>query len=401
MPFTFLAWLLLAIAAAGAFIWVVFLVRMTRMMMVSRSVRDGLDLAIPDGGWPSLSIVVPAHNEEDMIDDCARLLRGQAYDNLEIVFVLDRCTDRTAARLAPHAAADPRIVVVENDSCPDDWAGKCYAARLGARRATGRWLLFTDADTQFDRLLTRASVALALDRDLVLLSMLSTLTFKHRFERIAQLAAAVMLLIMFPVGRSNAAKRPRPFANGQFMLFRRDWYDRVGGHEAVKDALLEDLALARQIHSHAGRSEVLFADGMLLCSMYETLRDFESGWKRIFIEACGRKPLRLRKQGWRMFAFGAALPIIQIGALAAAAAVAATGSAPLAIAMVATVLVGLGAEAAVLLRITARARAPRRAVLYFPLGCLVVARILLGASRDLRRRRPLIWGRKQYVLEPR
>jgi len=396
-----IAWLLLAISVGAVVFWIVLLVRMTMMLLDRPTVRDGIDLPAPEDGWPTLSIIVPAHDEEQMIDACASLLREQDYENLQIVFVLDRCTDNTAALLARHAAADSRIVVIENETCPDDWTGKCNAARRGAERATGDWLLFTDADTRFDPQLARAAVAIARDRDLALLSLLSTLTFEHRFERIAQVAAAMTLLKLYPIQRADRTRSPRPFANGQFMLFRRDWYDRIGGHEAVKDALLEDIAAAKLIAGHGGRSSVLFADGMLMCSMYDSLAAFEAGWRRVFIEACARKPGRLRQWSRRVLAFGTAMPVFQVATVAAATAVAITGDPPLAGAMAATVLAGWGAQAAVLLRIHALAHAPLRAILLYPLGCLIVGRILASAARDLELGRPIVWGRRHYVLEPR
>ncbi|MCH7797194.1 MAG: glycosyltransferase [Planctomycetes bacterium] len=395
------AWVLLAVCAAAVAIWIVLLVRINMMLVDRPTVRDGIDLPAPPDGWPSLSIIVPAHDEQDMIDGCATLLREQEYENLQIVFVLDRCTDNTAAVLARHARADPRIVVIENESCPEDWAGKCNAARIGAEHATGDWLLFTDADTRFDPQLARAAVALARERDLALLSLLSTLTVEHRFERIAQVAATMTLLELYPIHRTDRTKSPRPFANGQFMLFRRDWYDRIGGHDAVKDALLEDIAAAKLIARHGGRGSVLFADGMLMCSMYDSPAAFDAGWRRVFIEACARRPARLRKWSRRTLAFGAAMPVLQVAALITAAGLASAGDPPLAIAMAATVLVGWAAQTAVLLRVYALARAPLRTILLYPLGCLIVGRILARAARDLELGRPIVWGRKEYVLEPR
>ncbi len=395
------AWLLLALCGAGLALWGVIVVRMTLMRLGSQTVREGLGLPAPEAGWPRLSIIVPVHNEERLLDGCVRSLREQAYERLEMVFVLDRCTDGTAAVLAKHAAADPRIVVVENDSCPDDWAGKCYAAQRGAQRASGDWMLFTDADTRFDPGLARASMALAHDRGLALLSLLSTLTFDHLFERVAQLAAAINLLILYPVARVSRARRPRPFANGQFMLFRRDWYERIGGHTAVKDCLLEDIAAARLVHAHGGRSAVLFADDMLRCSMYETLADFETGWKRIFIEACNRKHDRLRKWGWRTLANGVVLPVIQLSTLVTAPFVAMSGDLPLGAAMILIVVAGWILQTSVLLRLSTVARAPRLAVLLYPLGCWIVGRVLLSGARDLRRNRPVVWGGRRYVLKPR
>jgi prepilin-type processing-associated H-X9-DG protein len=396
-----IAWVLLALSVGGLIFWGVLLYRMTLMLIGARKVSDGVGLPAPQGGWPKLSIIVPAHNEEEMIGECARLLRAQDYEDLEIVFVLDRCTDGTAAALAPHAAADSRVVVIENDTCPEDWAGKCHAAHLGAQRATGQWLLFTDADTQFAPELARAAMALALARGLALLSLWSTLTYAHPFERIAQLAASMYLMIMYPITRAHGTEQPRPFANGQFMLFDRAWYDRMGGHAAVKDDLLEDIAAARQVHSQGGRTNVLFADGMLMVSMYETLAAFETGWKRIYIEACNRRPARLRKWARRTFWSGAALPVLQLATLIAAPFVVASGDTPLAAAMVGVVLAGWAAQLVVLWRATTLAHAPRRSMLFYPFGCRIVARVMSAAARDLARGEPVVWGGRRYVLEPR
>ncbi len=395
------AGLLLGFSVIGLIIWVSWLVRTSLMRIGSKTVREGLHLPAPQGGWPRLSIIVPVHNEERLIDTCASSLRGLDYEKLQIVFVLDRCTDDTAKLLAVHAAADPRIVVVTNETCPDDWAGKCYAAHRGAERASGDLMLFTDADTWFDPRLARAAVALVHARDLALLSLLSTLTFDHLFEQVAQVAASVKLLSLYPIERVNRSRRPRPFANGQFLLFRRDWYDRIGGHAALKDNLLEDIAAARRVDAHGGHSAVVFADGMLMCSMYESLAEFEQGWKRIFIEACNRKPGRLRKWAARTLVIDVGLPLVQLVTLASAPAVAATDDVPLALAMALTVLTGWAFQGAVLWRFHTMARAPRRAILLYPLGCLIVGRVMLAGARDLKRRRPVVWGGKRYVLTPR
>ncbi len=395
-----IAWLLLGLAAAGAFYWGVLLVRLSIMFVGAKSARDGLGMPLPDGS-PLVSVIVPVHNEAQFIDRCARGLREQDYENLQLVFVLDRCTDRTAELLAPHAAADPRVVVVENESCPEDWSGKCHAAHGGAEHATGEWLLFTDADTAFEPRLARASIALAHAEDLALLSLLSTLTYDHSFEQIAQLAASIHLSILYPIHRVDRSRRPRPFANGQFLLFKRAWYERIGGHAALKDHLLEDIAAARMVDAQGGDTVVAFADGMLSCSMYESLAAFESGWKRIFIEACNRKPGRLRKWGWRTLAGGVLVPVVQVATLAGAAVAAMLGDPTLAAGMVLAVAVGVALQVTVLLRVARRTRAPFRTVLLYPLGSLVVGRVMLSAARDLQRGEPIVWGGKRYVLDPR
>jgi GT2 family glycosyltransferase len=375
-----IAWPLIALSALGIWFWGAVWFRLGRWLARDPSVRRGLDLDPPAGGWPTVSIVVP----------------------VEIVFVLDRCTDRTAELLAAHARADDRVrIVTTGGRPPAGWTGKCHAARHGASHATGEWLLFADADTRFDPELVRAAVALAAHRDVGLLSVLSTLTTGRRFERLAQPVASMYLMRLYPITRVDRGDRSRPFANGQFLLFRRDWYTRIGGHEAVRDRLLEDIALARRVHHHGGRTAVLLADGMLRCSMYGSWDAFRSGWKRIFIEACKRKPGRLRKNAVRVLAAGVVLPAVQVATLLVAAGLARDGDAPLATSLAAVVLGGIVVQGSALARVYRLSGAPLGAAAGFCLGSWLVARIMLEGARDLRARAEVRWGGISYALEPR
>lgn len=408
---TILAFTLLPGCVAALLYWIVVWFRVRQVERDRPTVRAGLDLIAPAAGWPRVSIVIPAHNERRVIDACAASLRRQDYHNLEIIFVLDRCTDETRDLLRPHKEADPRIVVIENDHCPADWAGKCHAAQLGASRATGDWLLFTDADTEFDPSLCRATVAIALDQNLGLLSLLSTLTHEKSHELIAQPVAGFNLMRLYPIRRvvrdsRTEGRRPmRPFANGQFMLFSREWYEKVGRHEAVRDDLLEDLALARRVHEMNGRLLTLLADGMLRCSMYDSMASFKTGWKRIFIEACNRSPRRLRRYGWRVFINGVAAPAVQLASLTTSITLLVRNDwwlPTLAGASLGAIAVaGILTQAAALVRLYRLSAAPVRAAMLYPAGCWILSRILFDGARDLKTRRPVRWGGRQYILEPR
>lgn len=406
-PLLFVAWILLAACAAGLGVWLAIVFRTLRMMRGQPTVRAGLDLPVPEGpagqdpDWPVVSIIVPAHDEEHTIDACVASLRAQRYPFLEFIIVTDRCTDGTRAALRPHEESDRRVIVIENDSCPPDWAGKCNAAAIGAARATGTYLLFTDADTVFDPLLVRAAVALAHHRGLGLLSLLSTLTFARAYERVVQPVASMLLVGMYPIDRVNRSRRPRPFANGQFMLFERSWYERIGGHEAVKDDLLEDIAFARLLDDSGGRGGLYLADGMLVCSMYDSLAALRLGWKRIFIEACRRTPGRLRKHAVRTLAVGIALPVIQAAALVLGGLLAVRGHPRLGAALAAIAAAGWMTQLLGLIHIYGIIGAPRAGAVLHPVGSWIVGTILLRGASDLVHRHPIPWAGRLYVVEPR
>jgi GT2 family glycosyltransferase len=385
-------------------LWMVLAIRAVREWRCALFIADALRLpAIP---LPLLTVVIPAHNEELMAANCARSVLASDYPSLELIFVLDRCTDGTRAVLEPIAAADPRLRIVENSSCPTDWAGKCNAARVGADNARGELILFTDADTHFDPKLLRASVQLLRSRALSMLSLFSAPTHNHWFEMVVQPVTSLMLLKLFPMKRANAATGRRPFANGQFMLFERSAYQALGGHAAVKDDLLEDLAFARRMKRAKMEQGVAVSDGMLVVSMYDSWKAFQTGWKRIYIESCRRNPARMRKEALQLLVIVVAMPAIRTASVILAAIALLDGhpmDAGTRAFAVGALAVGIAApiiRLATLAWIHRTASFPVWSALLFPGAAIAVARIFFDGARDLHARTPVRWGGREYLLEP-
>lgn len=396
---------ILAIASVTeCVLWMVLAIRAVREWRCALFIADALRLpAIP---LPLLTVVIPAHNEELMAPNCARSVLASDYPALELIFVLDRCTDGTRAALEPIAAVDSRLRIVENSSCPADWAGKCNAARVGADNARGELILFTDADTHFDPRLLRASVQLLRSRALSMLSLFSSPTHKHWFEMVVQPVTSLMLLKLFPMKRANAATGRRPFANGQFMLFERSAYQALGGHAAVKDDLLEDLAFARRMKRAKMEQGVAVSDGMLVVSMYDSWKAFQTGWKRIYIESCRRNPARMRKEALQLLVIVVAMPVIRTASVLLAAIALLNGDSLDAGARafaVGALAVGIAAPVirlATLAWIHRTASFPVWSALLFPGAAIAVARIFFHGARDLHARTPVRWGGREYLLEP-
>lgn len=358
------------------------------------SLRSGLKDSVEES---PLSIVVPAHNEERVIGTCIDSLLAQRWQDLEVIVVADRCTDATESIVSERAARDPRLKLISNRECPQSWAGKCHAARLGAEYASGGWIAFVDADTQAHPDLMTAAVTEASRRETGLLSLLSDLTSNHWFERSTQPAAMMALLSMFPPDAVNRDDRSRTFANGQFMLFDREWYDRIGGHAAVKNDLLEDIAFAGHISKAGGRVNILRSDGLLSCSMYGSHEDFLRGWMRIFLEATRRKCRVLRKQAFRQLLFGIYLPVLCMLAIVFGSLIGGD------LGWTARILgaAGLVSQVIALLAVYRVARQPLWTVLLYPIGTWEVASVMRWADRTLRNREPVQWCGREYVIEPR
>jgi len=367
--------------------------------------RAGLDLPVDED--LCVCLVVPAHNEEEALPRLVRSLRAQDLPNARFVLALDRCTDGTASAARSAIGDDDRFEIIEVSTCPEDWAGKVNAAWMGVQQSQAarqaEVLVFTDADCVFEPGCLRACAALLEARKLDLLSLLSTLRCRHWFEHVCQPAAMLELMRLFPLHRANRNDGShRAFANGQFMMFRAEAYHRVGGHEAVREALLEDIAFARlmTLPRHGMRTGLLLADGMVRCAMYETWQQFRDGWKRILIESCGRKSSRLRSAAWRGRLASVGLPTGTFLCLLAAVFVSGL-SEPVRLGVVGVSAAGLIVWLTTLVLIARAAHAPVWSVPLHVIGGWLVGAIELEGACDLVAGRPTRWGGREYVLEDR
>ncbi len=394
--------LLTAASLALGVYWSVGLWQVIRTMRTLPTARAGLALPAPD---LSVCVVVPAHNEERTIGHLVASLRGQDHPRMRVVLALDRCTDATASVARAAIGGDDRFEVLEVAECPDDWAGKVNAVWTAVTRSPAAresdLLLFADADTTFHRGCVRATAALLQQRGLALLSLMSTLTADRWFERIVQPAAGLELMYQYPLLRASRPTDRRAFANGQFILLRADAYRRIGGHEAVREHLLEDLALAREAARHGLPAALLLADGMLICRMYETWAEFRRGWKRIYTECANRRPTRLRRAALRVAIVNGLLPLAAAACLGVAFSQRDLGPAWATAVPMTVAGVGLIVWLAAMVAIYRLSAAPLWSALLHPFASFPVASILAEAARDLRSRTPTQWGGRSYVRESR
>jgi cellulose synthase/poly-beta-1,6-N-acetylglucosamine synthase-like glycosyltransferase len=250
--------------------------------------------AVLDRGAPRLSVVVAAKDEEANIEGCVRSLLEQDYPDLQIIVADDRSEDATPhilARLAAETAG--RLQVVRVTELPPGWFGKNNAVRQGLRKATGSYFCFTDADC---RLTSRSSLTVAMAHTLQeqadFVSINPTLLMPTAWERIVQPVCSAILLAWFPQHRVNKRRRRAAYANGQFMLLRREAYDALGGHESVRTQVNEDIHLARLAKERGLRLRIIDSEDLYTTRMYATPRETWRGWSRIFYGSIG-SPLRI------------------------------------------------------------------------------------------------------------
>lgn len=251
-------------------------------LVVVWRLRDStsLDAYAPDApdDAPLVSIVVPARDEARNIQACIGSILATAWPRVELIVVNDRSSDGTGD--LARAIDDARVTVVDAPDLPEGWIGKQWACHNGARAATGSFLLFTDADTRHTpELLPRAMTALG-ERGADLFTVAGAQAMQTFWERLLQPHVFGMLGARFGgTERASASRNPHDkIANGQFMLLRRDVYERTGGHEAVRTHIAEDLRMA-QAWTAAGYSvQIVTAFDFMSTRMYEGFGELWRGW---------------------------------------------------------------------------------------------------------------------------
>lgn len=406
-------------AAACGLYWAGVAVKVILFLRRRATARVGLKLCRESPPTERVMVIIPAHNESRVIEHLVKSLREQKYEHASFMLALDRCTDDTLAKALATIDGDPRFLIHEVTHCPPDWAGKVHALHsavefLKSRGELPPALLFADADTRFDPEVIAATLAILRDQKLELLSLLSTLATEKWFEKVVQTATTMEVGRMFPLSEVVMDDR-RAFANGQFMLFDSAAYESFGGHKAVKDAILEDLALARFMAAEKRPVQVLLADQLIRCHMYDTFAAYKNGWKRIYIECVDWKVSRLTRYGWSVLIMGCILPLWGIGLLVTGLIAERAGLASefsrvlesIGIHGPVTLLaIGIGtactASYAFSLALIYRlAGAPIVWAVTHPVGALLTCGILLDAARDVKNRVPIRWGGREYTREPR
>jgi chlorobactene glucosyltransferase len=394
-----LLWGGLCFSVAAACWWSVAIAKMWLTSRVLGVCDAGLSLPFSSR---RVAVFVPAHNEQAVIGSLIDSLRAQDHPNCRFILALDRCTDETRAVALQRVAADARFVIHEINACPDGWAGKVHALHRAVEAHAGdaELLVFADADTILHPGCIRATDALAAARSLDLLSLLSTLTYDQPFERRAQAPCVFELVRRYPPLRASRDTDRRPFANGQFMLWTRSAYNRVGGHDAFRAELLEDIAMARAAWRERLRVHVIPAGAMLSCRMYPDEQAFHRGWQRIFIESANRKPKRLDNWAATAIARGNVVPgLLAVLVLHAVVSLLIGAQSWAWIALTAAVI-ALSLWLMGVWIFLANASVPRQhrvaVLLQWPMGSVATARILRAAAAALRGRRSTMWAGMSY-----
>jgi glycosyltransferase involved in cell wall biosynthesis len=334
----------------------------------------------------TVSAIVPARNEEATIAAAVESLAEQP-EIIEIIVINDQSSDGTAAQLAQLSAKYAQLRVIQTQELPSGWVGKNYAVSLGAAQATGDWLLFTDADGVHLPGSTARALADAAETGAGLVSYSPEQETRTWWERALIPFIYTRLAQKFSYDAVNDPDSPAAAASGQYLMIRRQDYERIGGHAAVAGEVLEDVALARIAKQSGIRLHFASGHGIMRVRMYRTFGAMWEGWtKNLYPLMCRTADGKSRSASRELFGVIPWIPLLLLLFTAAH---------PIAGVVGLGLLAGRHAAYAATLR---RNRFPAWLALYYmPAVALYAAALLTSELRYQRGR--VTWKGRDYTVE--
>ncbi len=225
----------------------------------------------PSKGWPRVSIIVPARNEEMEIKSCLRSLSNLDYPNLEFILVDDRSTDRTGEIIRQFAQTDSRVRPVFVETLPENWLGKPHAMHRGAEVAQGDYLLFTDGDVLFGPQALKRALHYASECDLGHLCLIPGGISRGLLEKGFKMLFLFGYLMWVQAGKIRSESKNVYAGVGAFNLVKNSAYKNMGGFETLKMEVLDDLILGRRLKQAGEKQDLLIAMDDLSIRWYDGL----------------------------------------------------------------------------------------------------------------------------------
>ncbi len=238
-----------------------------------------------------ISVLIPARNEENNI---ARLLDAlqKLNNNIEILVCNDHSTDKTEEIISRYQTTDQRIRLIESEVLPKGWLGKNHACYQLAKQASGKYLLFIDADVVISGNIIADAVSYAKKHKLGLLSVFPKQVLLTTGEKKAVPLMNYILLTLLPL----IFVRMSPFkshtaANGQFMLFESKTYFELEPHKQFKNSAVEDIAISKFYKKQKIKIACLIGEERIQCRMYDSYKDALNGFSKNIFMFFGNSPI--------------------------------------------------------------------------------------------------------------
>jgi glycosyltransferase involved in cell wall biosynthesis len=338
-------------------------------------------------GIPRVSIIVPARNEEETIEQGMSTLLALDYGNYEVIAVNDRSTDRTGAimeSIASNPAHLGRLRVIHHSELPVGWLGKPHAMWTASNQASGDWLLFTDADVLFKAGVLRRAMAYAVEENADHLVVFPQMIMKQPGEFMMIAFFQTMFMFGHRPWKVADPKTKDHMGVGAFNLVRRSTYDAVGTYKALRMEVLDDMKLGKVIKNAGFAQRNVFGDDLISIRWAHGAMGVVNNLTKNFFAL-------LSFQWWRTLLMAFALLFLNLGPFLGLAFAHGWARAPYAVALSAMFLIYLG--------MSLRSGVPPYYFLLHPISTLLFTYTLMRSMFYTLWNDGVIWRGTKYPLD--
>jgi cellulose synthase/poly-beta-1,6-N-acetylglucosamine synthase-like glycosyltransferase len=231
---------------------------------------------------PLISVLVPARDEGNNIEEAAKSILDSDYEDLELILVDDRSSDDTLRLMRQIAKNDHRVKVVSINNLPESWTGKTHALSEGVQSATGEIFLFIDADSVISRHLISRAVNHLLTLDLDMLSLAPGFTHRGFLENAVHPHLALGLSSFYPLMDINDVSKSAGLASGCFLMITKKAYEKAGTWKAFRTEVTEDIALSKALKRKGMRLNFLRGGELVQTKPFRSFPELAAFWQRTF-----------------------------------------------------------------------------------------------------------------------
>lgn len=243
-------------------------------------------------GAPLLSVMVPMRNEERNVKSLVASLKNSTYPNIEFIILNDQSTDRTQQLLEKEIGGDSRFTLLQGVDMPAGWVGKVHACHQLQQAAAGELLMFVDADISFKPQAFEQSIALMQQKRAKALSGFPAFEVAPFVSKLLVPMQHFVVFFHLPLALANYASFPAATAaHGAWMLFDRRIYEEIGGHQSVRNSLVEDVHISREIKKAGHRMLLANITESVSSKMYDTNKEVWEGFLKNSYTGIGRSPV--------------------------------------------------------------------------------------------------------------
>ena len=235
-----------------------------------------------------VSILIPARNEEDVIESTIKSITNQSYQNYELIILDDNSSDATKSIIQKHAKLNHRIEQINGSPLPSGWLGKNWACHQLSEKAKGEYILFIDADTNIDKFILQDSIIVLQKEKIDLLTLVPGRDTKLIADHAMKKIISWFIVCWLPMKLAMNLNAPFLSATfGQFMLFKKSSFTQIGGFIAIKDNPVDDFQLGRNIKRSLFKWMLYDAAFRITTRTYNTNKELISGYSKNIFPALG------------------------------------------------------------------------------------------------------------------